>query len=327
MSGGLKSLTASAFKDLYIGKDFADVTDLEGASSPLCPTPSEWGEEIEHLRKICQERIQELRAPEFAVFFKNVVFRVTHIASSGPEGVYVLRRSEAEIRNPRELGLPSNFVEHVLAKDAKGLVLICGEMGVGKTTTAASFVVSRLVEHGGVALAIEDPTETNIDGMHGQGRCIAVPASRYNGGYSEHLLRGLRSGASFLFIGEIRDESTAFETIKAAMSGSLIYATFHSNDIPGAIERLITLASSHTPKAAEMLAESLHAIVWQSLEKVPKASGGTMRRLVSSTLVIGKADTSVRQAIRSNNIPNVQHEVDRQATQQNWSSSPSGFSS
>lgn len=327
MSEGLKPLKASAFKDLYIGKDFADVTDLEGATSPLCPAPKEWGEEIERLRNLCKTCEKDLRVPEFAVLLDEVVFRVTHLASSGPEGVYVLRRSEAEIRNPRGLGLPSAFIDHVLAKDAKGLVLICGEMGVGKTTTAASFVVARLVEHGGVALAIEDPTETNIDGMHGHGRCIAIPASRYNGGYTEHLLRGLRSGATFLFIGEIRDENTAFEAIKAAMSGSLIYATFHSNDIPGAIERLVTLASAHTPKAAEMLAESLHAIVWQSLEKVPKASGGSFRRLVSSTLVIGKSDTTVRQAIRTNNIPNVQHEVDRQATQQNWVNSPQGFSS
>jgi twitching motility protein PilT len=327
MTEGMSPLAASAFKDLYIGSDFADVMDLEGASSPLCPAPQAWALEIEAIRNLCKTREQELGIPEFSILYSEIVFRVTHLDSAGPGGVYVLRRSEAQIRDVRSLGLPRMFVDTVLAKGARGLVLICGEMGVGKTTTAASFVVERLKQHGGIALAIEDPTETNIHGAHGQGRCIAISASRYNGGYAEHLLRGLRSGASFFFIGEIRDEATAFRAIEASMNGSLIIATFHSGDIPGGIERLITLAGAHTSKAPEMIADSLLAVVWQSLETLPKQSGGMYRRLMASTLVVAKDDVMIRQAIRTNAIPTLEHEIDRQANEQTWSGSKAGFSS
>ncbi|WP_164703902.1 ATPase, T2SS/T4P/T4SS family, partial [Pseudomonas viridiflava] len=92
------------------------------------------------------------------------------------------------------------------------------------------------------ALAAEDPAETDLNGRHGSGRWIQMQVSRRNGGYEEALMRGLRSGADMMFIGEIRDTPTAVEAVRAAINGLFIVTTVHAGTVPQAIERVITLA-------------------------------------------------------------------------------------
>lgn len=318
MSDQLSALVSSAFVDLYIGDSFADVKGLAGVEDSRVAVPCNWLPEVEALRKLCRERLQSAGIPEFSIIHEAVVYRVTHLDGIDQGGVFVLRRSSAQLRDCRSIGLPSYALSALLEKNATGLVLICGGMGVGKTTTAASIVVERLNLHGGMALAIEDPTETNINGVHGKGRCIAISASRYTGGYKEHLVRGLRSGVDFFFIGEIRDDETAFEALKAGSNGKFIIATLHAGNIPQALERLITLASQYTDTAAETLADSLLAVVWQNLEDLPRQGGGTVKRLTTSTLVIGRSDGAIREKIRRGELPSIEHEIERQASQKIW---------
>lgn len=318
MTNAVGRLADSLFKDLYISKSFADVKGLAGASDSRTAAPQCWESEIEALRRLCFESLERKGLPEFAVIQDKVVYRVTHLEGNETGGVFVLRRSEAQIRDPRGLGISRRAVDVVLDPKAVGLVLVVGAMGAGKTSTAASFVVERLKLHGGTALAIEDPTETNIDGVHGKGRCIAVSASRHNGGYREHLLRGLRSGVDFMFVGEIRDEDTAFEALKAGANGTLIIATLHGISEILALERLVTLASKHTSTAPELLADSLLAVIWQSLNDEPKQGGGTFKRLASSTLVIGEEDHGIREKIRRGEFAALEGEIQRQANQRSW---------
>lgn len=315
------TLAGSQFVDLYISKTFADVKGLAGAEETRIEVPQSWEPEIKELRALCAQRFEESKSPEFAVIKDGIAYRVTHLDWIESGGVFVLRRFEAQIRNPHGLGLSRNILDAVLAQDASGLVLICGGMGAGKTTTAASFVVERLKMHGGMALGIEDPTETSIDGIHGKGRCIAISASRYNGGYREHLIRGLRSGVDFIFIGEIRDGDTAFEALKAGANGKLIIATLHGGSETLALDRLIILASQHTDTAADMLADSLLAILWQNLDEEPKSGGGTFKVLTSSGLVLkGDQETAIREKIRRRELSALAYEIDRQAQKNMWNS-------
>lgn len=321
MVASQNSLKDSLFVDLHIGGDFADVKGLAGVNDSRVPVPDGWAEEVDALRNLCKKRMDEIGIPEFSIVHGDVVFRVTHLDGLDDFGVYALRRSNAQLREPHTIGLPGRVVEALLSENAHGVVLICGEMGAGKTSTAASFVVERLKVHGGTALAIEDPTETNINGVHGKGRCIAVPASRHNGGYKEHLLRGLRSGVNFFFIGEIRDEETAFEAIKAGSNGMLIFATIHAGSAPQAIERLITLSSQYTTKAADVLADSIYAVVWQNLKTVQRQGriGETMKILTASTLIVaGDNEGSIREKIRKQEFHALQQEIQNQAAQQLW---------
>jgi twitching motility protein PilT len=251
--------------------------------------------------------------------YDGVVYRVTHLDSNEPGGTYVLRKSKAELRDFRSLGIPHHFIEAVLAAKAAGILLICGGFGVGKTSTAASFVVAYLKAHGGVALAIEDPNETAIDGVHGRGRCIAISASRHKGGYKEHLLRGLRSGADLIFLGEIRDSETAYEAVKAGSNGELIVATMHAGSAMQALERLITLASTHTTTAEKILADSLLGIVWQDLSSETSQGGREFKRLtVSTLLVVGDMASGIREKIRHGQIPSLTQEIEQQATRSIW---------
>ncbi len=318
MSEAVEKLATSRFKDLYISKTFADVKGLAGASDSRIATPETWAAEVEALRGLCFQNLEKAGIPEFAVIQDKVVYRVTHLAGNEDGGVFVLRRSEAQIRDPRGLGISRHALEAVLDDKAVGLVLVVGAMGAGKTSTAASLVVERLKIHGGTALAIEDPTETNIEGVHGKGRCIAVSASRHNGGYREHLLRGLRSGVDFMFVGEIRDEDTAFEALKAGANGTLIIATLHGISEILALERLITLASQHTKTAPELLADSLLAVIWQSLTDEQKSGGGTFKRLSSSALVVAPEDHGTKEKIRRGEFSALDGEIQRQANERSW---------
>lgn len=307
------------FVDLFVSNSFADVKGLAGVSDARVPVPTAWMDDVQVILGLCRAGQVEAGGPEFSILHDHVVYRVTHLDSNEPGGAYVLRRSKAEIRDFRAIGLPTYFVDALLAEGAVGLILICGGFGVGKTTTGASWVASRLSAHGGVALAIEDPIETAIDGLHGTGRCIAINASRHKGGYREHLIRGLRSGVDFIFLGEIRDAETAYEALKAGSNGELIATTFHGGSIPQALERLVSLASAHTSTAAQILADSLLGVMWQDLSIEPRQGGGEFKRLTVSTLLIG-ADSAagVREKIRNGRMASIAQDIEQQANRGIW---------
>lgn len=313
------AFAASEFVDLYLSNSFADVTGLAGVSDSRVPVPDAWAQDMETLRESCRQTQAAIGGPEFSVAYGGRVYRVTHLDSVEPGGTYVLRQSKAEIRAFRTIGIPRHFADALLAEDAVGLALICGGFGVGKTTTGASWMVERLERHGGVGLSIEDPIETLIDGVHGKGRCIAINASRQNGGYREHLIRGLRSGVDFIFLGEIRDAETAYEALKAGSNGELIIATFHAQGPVHALERLIAMAGEHTSSAANMLADSLLGVLWQNLAADTKDDGSVFTRFsVKTLLVSGSEAAAIRAKIRDGNLVTLNQDIEQQARSGYW---------
>lgn len=317
----MSGLAGSDFIDLFVSNSFADVKGLAGVDDTRVPVPESWSDDIEVIREKCRAGQLETGGPEFSIQFGGVVYRVTHLDSLEQGGTFVLRQSKAQIRAFRSLGIPRHFAEALLAPKAVGLVLICGGFGVGKTTTAASWVVERLTLHGGIALAIEDPIETPIDGVHGKGRCIAINASRHKGGYQEHLIRGLRSGVDFIFLGEVRDGRTAYEALKAGSNGELILATFHAQGNAEALERLIAMAGEHTNSAANLLADSLLGVMWQNLTAELKSDGSKFNRFEVETLLVkGDSAAAVREKIRSGKISALNQEIEQQAKRSFWSS-------
>jgi Tfp pilus assembly pilus retraction ATPase PilT len=318
---GLQSvIAASDFVDLFVSNSFADVKGLAGADGSRVPVPDPWRDDVAQILALCRKEQQQAGGPEFSIIHCGVVYRVTHLDSTEEGGTYVLRRSKAEVRSFRSIGLPKHFVDAVLDPKAVGLILICGGFGVGKTTTAASWVVARHLELGGISLAIEDPIETNIGGLHGEGRCIPINASRHNGGYTEHLIRGLRSGVDFIFLGETRDGKTAYEALNAGSNGELIATTYHAGSIPQALERLIAMAELQTRSAAKLLADSLLAVVWQDLVIDSRQQGGQdFKRLeVSTLLVSGESAAGIREKIRSGQIAGLAQDIEQQAARAMW---------
>lgn len=312
-------LSKSDFIDLYVSNSFADVKGLAGVSDTRVPVPESWIADITKILDLCRAGQLDSGGPEFTIEYQERPYRVTHLDSMEPGGAYVLRQSKIEIRDFRGLGIPSHFADVVLSGSARGLLLFCGGFGVGKTSTAASWVVARHMLHGGVSLAIQDPYEAPLDGVHGAGRCIGISASRHKGGYREHLIRGLRSGVDFMFIGETRDDETAYETVKAGSNGELIGTTFHATGITEALERMIALAETHTPSAAKLVADSLLGVVWQDLVRERNASGKIFNRFTAETLLVSGAGAStVREKIRSGKISTLQEEIEQQAKRGVW---------
>lgn len=307
-------ITAADFVDLYLGDDFADVKGLQGAGSRRVPVPDSWAAEIEALRLQCQSAYLEGQDPEFALVVDGVILRVTQLDNAFSGSVFVLRKSNAEIRDFNLLGFSQEVVDALLAPNLQGLVLICGDMATGKTSTAASLIVERLKRHGGIGFAVEDPQETNLNGQHGIGRCIQVKTSRRSGGYSEALTRTLRTGADLVLIGEIRDEDTAYQACKASLNGHLVIATIHAKTGTQAIEKLVTLARPLAANAYEVVAEGLQAVICQSLD-----TSGTTRHLVAEPLLLTGSDAhSIRDKIRRQHIHLVEEDVLRQKRASLW---------
>jgi len=314
-----RSLSDIQFVDLYIGEDYCDIKGMAGAEAIRVPAPDFLRDQIRDLRKQCREIYEAQQEPEFALIVGDQIYRVTAINDVMNDDVFILRRSSAAIRPLTSLGLNPQLIKAILDKDTRGLIIVAGEMGAGKTSTAASIVNERLKQHGGIAIAIEDPPETKLNGLHGDGRCIQIRASRKNGGYGEQIIRAMRSGADMILIGEIRDDDTAALVLQASINGHFIVSTIHAGDIPQAIERLLAFTLPRHSNANEILADGLSVIVWQDLEKVSSGQegGGKAVRLRVQSLIVS-ASNGARQKIRKGAIDQVMHDVEEQSKQAAW---------
>lgn len=320
MSDALQEINGVEFVDLYLGKDYSDIKGLAGTREARVPAPENLKAACAALREKCQEMYQTHGEPEFALTIGSTVFRITQYSDVNTESVFIVRRSSAQLRPFATLGFSADVMRHLLGHELGGLVLVAGDMATGKTSTAASLLVARLEVHGGVAMAIEDPPETLLNGVHGGGRCIQVPASRKSGGYKEHMTRGMRSGVNFMLIGETRDEETAVEVVKAGINGNLIVTTIHGGSIEQAIERLHAMCSGKLANAYEILAQGLAAVIWQDLEKA-----GNVNRLVVKTLVFN--EPSIRTRVAKGEIAKLAQDVLNQANRTAWGQSAGAFKS
>lgn len=310
----MSQITQANFVDLFLGPDFSDVKGLDGSGSRREAAPEIWSDELQALREQCQAKALELGDPEFSVVKDGIVLRVTQIQDAFSKDVFILRKSNAQIRPFHMLGFPEALATAMLSDQVRGLVIFCGEMGTGKTSSAASLIAARLQACGGTALAIEDPAETNLNGLHGEGRCIQMQVSRRTGGYEEALLRALRTGADMILIGEIRDTATAVQAIRAAINGVFVACTLHAGAPTQALERVIALASNKISNAREILAQGLVAVVAQTLET--KADRRILK--VRSLLVTGEDSPSIREKIRAGQIAQLDQDIDNQLKRGLW---------
>jgi len=305
----MSRITEANFVDLYLGDGFSDVKGLDGAETKKVSAPPEWAEDLVRLKDQCSALFAEFQDPEFSLIEDGVVLRVTQIVDAMGKEVFAIAKAKPKIMQFDLLGLPDDLVHTLLNEAARGLVIFCGEMGAGKTSSAASLVLARLKGSGGIAFAMEDPQETNLNGPHGQGRCIQMQVSRRTGGYEEAFLRALRTRADLLFVGEVRDEQTAALIVRASINGHYIITTAHSGSPSQAIEYIAALAQSKISNAREILSKGLLAVVFQTLDK----AHGFPTLKVKSLLFSGEDGPGIREKIRTGNTQQVDQDVESQA--------------
>ncbi|MEM0550276.1 MULTISPECIES: ATPase, T2SS/T4P/T4SS family [Aeromonas] len=279
------------FIDLYLVSDgLAEVCDAEG----LRPINSEeLNDDLKKLRDECIKASEDMQ--EFTLWRsvgdERYMYRGTKIQSSESECVFVLRRVELKTRDLLSIGLTGDMRALITAPQSTGLVLVTGPMQSGKTTTAASMLKARMDAVPGISSVLEDPPETRLSGRVGKGRCIQVHAGRHNGGYKEQITLALRSGANTIFIGEIRDKSTAIEVVNAASSGHLLISTIHADSLGSAVERLVNLSGM----GSSVIADCITAVTHQVMRN---AGVGAARRLVLKEVII---ESDIRAAVKDEN--------------------------
>lgn len=199
-----------------------------------------------------------------------------------------LRLIPNEILSIQELGLPqvvNNFSEY-----PRGLVLVTGPTGSGKSTTLAALVDKINAERAQHIITIEDP----IEFTHKSKKSVVVQREVHYDTYSfsAALRSSLRQDPDVVLIGEMRDLETISAAITIAETGHLVFATLHTNSAAQSIDRMIDVFPPHQqPQIRAQLANMLMAICSQRL--IPAIGGG---RIAAAEILV--ANSAVRNIIR-----------------------------
>ena len=205
----------------------------------------------------------------------------------------VFRTIPSEILTLEALNAPSIFKK--LAMMPRGLVLVTGPTGSGKSTTLAAMIdYKNAVEHGHI-LTIEDP----IEFVHKSQKSLVNQREvhRDTQGFDAALRSALREDPDTILVGEMRDLETIRLALSAAETGHLVFGTLHTTSAPKTIDRIIDVfPAAEKDMIRAMLSESLQAVIAQTLLK--KIGGG---RVAAHEILIGTR--AVRSMIRENKIP------------------------
>ncbi len=195
-------------------------------------------------------------------------FRVNVFHQRGSVGI-TMRRVASELASIEELGLPS--VIRQLADEPRGLVLVTGTAGSGKTTTLAAMIDHINSSRSGHIVTIEDPIEV----LHHDKNCIVN--QREIGidtdSYADALRHVVRQDPDIILIGEMRDHETVSAALTAAEIGNLVLSTLHTIDATETVNRIIDFFPPYQQKQVRlMMAATLKGIV--SLRLIPSIQGG-----------------------------------------------------
>jgi twitching motility protein PilT len=194
-----------------------------------------------------------------------------------------------EVAPLETLGLPASVAE--FGKKPRGLVLVTGPTGSGKSTTLASLIDMINSEREEHIMTIEDP----IEFLHQHKRCIVNQRELGSDAltFADALKAALRQDPDVILVGEMRDLETIGTAITAAETGHLVFATLHTQDTPQTIDRIIDVfPSAQQGQIRAQLAVALQGIMTQML--VPTADGAG--RCVATEILV--PTPAVRNLIR-----------------------------
>jgi len=207
----------------------------------------------------------------------------------------VFRTIPTEIPTMQELNLPAAVQK--FARLEKGLVLVTGATGSGKSTTLASIVNSINHNQSKHILTIEDPVEFFHKSVKSLVNHREIGRDSYT--FKAALKSALREDPDVILVGEMRDYETISLAMTAAETGHLVFATLHANTAAKTIDRMIDVfPTGDKPMARTMLSSSLEGVIAQTL--LPRVGGG---RVGAFEVLVGT--NAVRNLIRENQIPQI----------------------
>ena len=224
-------------------------------------------------------------------------FRVNAFRQRGDIS-FAFRVIPREVPSFDALRLPAGVVR--LAEEQRGLVLVTGATGAGKTTTLAAMLGHINRARRQHIVTIEDPIEI----LHADANCIVNQreVGLDTGSFHEALRRVLRQDPDVILIGELRDSETAETALQAAESGHLVFSTMHTVDAAETVSRLVEFFPAiKQPQVRSILSGVLRGVVSQRL--LPRANGG---RVAAVEVMI--TNSRIAELIRENK-PEFIHEA------------------
>ncbi|MBX5470067.1 MAG: PilT/PilU family type 4a pilus ATPase [Thermoleophilaceae bacterium] len=239
-------------------------------SEPLRPEDTE---RVLHEMLTSEDRLEEF-AKEHEVDFAYAVpglarFRVNAFRQRGAISL-VCRAIPHTIRTIEELNLPPVIRE--LAEEERGIVLVTGTTGSGKSTTLAAMIDAINTSKSKHIVTIEDP----IEFLHRDKLSIINQREVGNDttSFKRALRRVLRQDPDVILIGEMRDEETVATALSAAETGHLVFSTLHTVDAPETVNRIIDFFPPHMHQQVRaMLAGTLKGVISQRLVRTPDGHG------------------------------------------------------
>ena len=306
---------------LTLPADIDSITDMylpEGSvdGALFYPGPLSMNDQpnLRDFAQILIESAREKNKIDFSLAFmqegQRIIFRGHRIESM--EGrIYILRRLPSTVPSVEKLGLPANLVQLMLSDkfNKGGLIIISGETGQGKSTTAGAIIANRLREFASFCMTIEDPVELSLQGIYDskiEGKKGVCFQTSVEDAEIEEAIRGSMRcypavSNSMLFLGETRDSHMALEVLKVAANGHLVITTMHGSDLLLSLKRFMALACAargiNENEVRSLLSSVFRLIVHQTLEAVPTRPG--QKRLQVNVLFSPGGSSMVGNQIRS----------------------------
>lgn len=290
--------------DIHISSGMPPMLRVHGDMMPIKVDPLD-GDTVRKMiydimndeqRKVFEER----RDLDFALELKNTGrFRVNVYQQMRGMGA-TFRTIPTEILDFETLNLPPQLKE--IANYKKGLVLVTGPTGSGKSTTLAALIDLINKTRQGHILTVEDPVEF----VHTPKQCLITQreVGPHTHSFANALRGALRQDPDIILIGEMRDLETVSLALTAAETGHLVMGTLHTSGAAKTIDRIVDVfPSEEQQQIRSMFAESVQAIVSQSLLKKKDGSGKV------AALEIMFATHAIRNLIRENKVAQLQSTI------------------
>lgn len=261
--------------DLFITADVPPSMKVNGVIMPVTKVPLTPEQSMNIVKSIMTpaqlKEFEETYECQFAIADKNQTarFRVSAFIQRDMAGM-VLRKIETKIPTVEQLNLPQILKDIAMKK--RGIVLLVGATGTGKSTTLAAMMGYRNENSRGHIITIEDP----IEYVHEHKGCIitqrevGIDTKSFEAG----LKNTLRQAPDVILIGEIRTKETMDYAIQYAETGHLVFATLHANNANQAVDRIIHFfEAEHHEQIFMDLSLNLRAIIAQQLIPTPDGKG------------------------------------------------------
>ena len=218
--------------------------------------------------EVQRKKIEEVGGIDFGFSFRDRArFRVSCFKQQGHYSL-VLRLLPAKFYSFQDIGLPMQLIETLSLP--RGLVLVTGPTGCGKTTTLATmlnYINENFPKH---IITAEDPVEF----MHHHKKCVVTQREVGDDvpSFSEAILKSLRQDPDVILIGEMRDLATMESAIRAAETGHLVFSTLHTTGAARTVDRIIDVFPAYQqPLVRVQLSSTIVAVISQVL--VPRLDG------------------------------------------------------